>query len=244
MLFCRCNTLLDASKSGRCLKAGIFETDQRKYWRENLIANPNHPDILSVLREAGQQKGKDLIIRYETALRGNQGSTGAPRDVQLLRPYEDEFSYALAVCEDAPRFNEDMVLIRKHVDIAYQMWNDACLRDRMRRSLSTPSPWAKKATQPQKKAAKGDIVLAATRAYAAPIEGIRMIRQLEQVKASYAFLLNENFGFSMAFQELCQIKAMSAPGGVVANLRMFDEAKSFAPAFMRTLTRSEEDYYS
>lgn len=132
-------------------------------------------------------------------------------------------------------FTDELDLIRKHVDLANITFKKAISK----KDQDSPSK-SKKGFQI--KSDQEDLTLKAAREYAEPIENILLTRNVEEVKASYAYRLNINFAFSVAFNELCLIKARASPEGIAPSLRIFDEGKSFTPSFLRTLLSCENEH--
>jgi hypothetical protein len=117
---------------------------------------------------------------------------------------------------------------------------DACAKSRAKNSAQSSPTKSKKKVK--RKADQDDLMLPSSRAYVQPLEDIYLTPNLNQVKASYAYKLSSSFGFSVAFQELCSIKASNSPNGHAPNLRIFDEAKTFSASFLRALNRCEDEF--
>ena len=84
-------------------------------------------------------------------------------------------------------------------------------------------------------------MLASARAYAKPIHNIILTRDVEQVKASYAYQELPKFAFSVAFRELCHIKALASSDGIVPSIRIFDEGRTFSASFLRSLALCDKE---
>lgn len=231
--------MLDSSKTGHRLKAGILQQDLRKFGNksEENADSPPPNDILGRLKVAGSNKGIELHARYESKKGPNKNKI--PQDKDLLLLYNRASQYALDALSKRKInvFNEELERIRDHVKAAYQVFLDSCDEYRTKRAQASSSKSGKKS-----KPSPNDLMMACARAYAQPLESeIILTRDVELVKASYAYQLSESFGFSVAFNELCHIKAVAASGGHAPTLRIFDEAKTFSSAFLRALSRSDED---
>ncbi|KAF8910164.1 RNA dependent RNA polymerase-domain-containing protein [Gymnopilus junonius] len=216
-------TLLDSSKTGHRLKAGILQQDLQKFGNKfgDNAGSPPPNDILGRLKVAGSDKGNELLARYKKGLKNE-----IRQDKDLLLPYNTAAEYALAAQSkrNINVFNEELKSIRSHVNIAYEIFHIALQQGK------------------KGKSSQNDLMIPCARAYAQPLESeIILTRDVEKVKASYAYQLSETFGFSVAFTELCHIKAIAASGGHAPTLRVFDEAKTFSSAFLRALSRSNED---
>lgn len=222
MTIYRFQTLIGSRNRGLRLKADIFEKDCKTFFRShatnhprtsgNRASNaPSNVDIIGVLRAAAQQKGSDLLDRYQAALEASQ-----PRkDAALLRLYNDAAVDHVQAYKEDPQPELELRRIRDHVDAAWVLFREG-LNTNKREQESATSSFTKNGTRGQKGARK-DIMLAATRAYARPIEGIKFFKYcIDQIKASYAYQLAEEFSFTVAFQELCNMKARAHAGGNIA----------------------------
>ncbi|KAF8167315.1 RNA dependent RNA polymerase-domain-containing protein [Crassisporium funariophilum] len=231
-------TLLDSSKSGYRLKDGVFEQDRKKFGF-SLKGDPNQSnglDILADLKVAGDAKGQELISRYDSTTLHNRFQWG---DADLKKPYATSADYALkAFDRKVAAFSEELATIKTHVDAAYKLYCDAVARSSRKATQESPS---KSGRNTRPKADQEDLMLVAARKYAEPIVGLFLTPNVDQVKASYAYTLKPPFGFSVAFQELCHIKAVASSTGQAPTLRVFDEAKTLSASFLRALTRCEDE---
>lgn len=229
-------TLLDASKTGHRLRPGILDKDRKAYssWAQQPPNSESLPDILKQLKVAGEKKGEELLGQYREA--GSKVDDYKYPDNDLAAPYKAAADHALKVYTVTKKrdFTDELALIRKHVDNAKKTYDTAISRkDRQ------PSPKSQKGLRI--KSDQEDVTLKAAREYADPIKNILLIRNVEEVKASYAYIIKSSFAFSVAFNELCLIKVRASAEGFAPSLRIFDEGKSFTPAFLRALPRCEND---
>ncbi|KAF9479421.1 hypothetical protein BDN70DRAFT_692461 [Pholiota conissans] len=235
-------TLLDASKTGYVSKPGLLESDSRKFgtFSNMMTSGPVSQDILALLKAAGEAKGVELLGRYKAI------QWARTIDPHLKHPYATAIDYAIKAKEKGiSLFEDELRRIRAHVDSAYNMWREACdksraVKDQFSPTKSNKKPFASKKAKAQVEAEK----LAASQAYAQPIEDIVLTTNLEQVKASFAYTLSPYFGFSVAFQNCLLIKAVNSPGGLAPNLRIFDEAKVVSASFMRALRSCESEAHN
>ena len=226
-------TLLDACKTGHRLQRGILEKDHKVYNSWKNLDSKSSPDILTRLKVAGEKKGEELL--------GQQGSKPDEfknPDADLKAPYEVAVSHALKVFEltKSKDLTDEMSLIRKHVKLAMETYSKATATHNHQEQSPIKSKKGFRIKSDQE-----DLALKAAREYAEPIENILLIRNMEEVKASYAYRLNINFAFSVAFNQLCLIKACASREGMAPCLRIFDEGKTFTPSFMRTLPCCENE---
>ncbi|KAF8971781.1 RNA dependent RNA polymerase-domain-containing protein [Flammula alnicola] len=237
-------TLLDANKTGHRLKPGMLELHLKMFGNRSPQTGSHScssKDILEILTVAGQKKGQELLERYEKKELKHRDA-----DIDLRRPYDAAMDYALQAWKlKMPAFNDEMQRIRKHVEVAKELFGVACAASRS--SSESPSKSRARRKQWVPKADQEDLMLACARAYAKPLDNIILTRDIERVKASYAYVLSrdrgsdrESFAFAVAFQELCHIKAMASGGGHAPSLRIFDEGKSFSSSFLRALKLCED----
>lgn len=200
----------------------------------SLFLPPDVKDILLRLTEAGNAKGRELLHRY-----GNL-DTKESVDKDLKHPYEAFVNYCLdSISHGVKVFNSEIERIRDHVNAAYDIWLLAMSKIMNEQGFPNAAPGAKSKSMSKR---NDNASWAAAQAYAQPIADIRLTPNVEEVKASYAYKRSPNFAFSVAFEELCCIKARASPGGRAPNLRIFDEAKTFSSSFMRALNRREDEH--
>ncbi|KDR85760.1 hypothetical protein GALMADRAFT_53536 [Galerina marginata CBS 339.88] len=245
-------TLLDSSKTGHRLKAGILASDLKRFGKPSTqaiassssqdvrIALPTSKDILGLLKAAATKKGDELISRHKAKELADLDDD--TKDMDLLRPYDRAIALGLQAYEQhkITAFTDELSIIRKHVDAAFSLFQAACGNYRSKKNQETPSKGGKSS---RVKSDQEDLMLACAQAYASPLEGIFLTHDLEQVKASYAYQLcrsSESFAFTVAFQELCHIKAV-ASGDLAATLRAFDEARSISRSHLKALKCCDED---
>ena len=231
-------TLLDASKTGIRLRPGILDKDRKTYsaWAPQPPHSESFPDILKQLKVAGEKKGEELLEYHREAGSGIDEYFHPDKD--LLAPYNAAGDHANKVFSDTKKkeFTDEMSLIRQHVNRAKKTFDMATAASRKEKT----SPKSKKKGF-RIQSDQDDVTLDAAREYADPIENIYLIRDVEAVKASYAYRVNSNFAFSVAFNQLCLIKACAAADGIAPSRRIFDEGKSFTPSFLRALPRCENE---
>jgi len=229
-------TLLDAGKTGHRLRPGILDKDRKVYspWAPKPPSSDSILDILTQLKKAGEKKGAELLAQHKEA---GSGVELDRCDNDLKAPYRDTVDHANEVVRvtNKKEFADELALIRRHVDLAKATYDRAISKKK-----DHPSP-SKSKKSFRVKSDQEDLALKATREYAEPIPNILLIRNVEDVKASYAYILNVNFAFSVAFTRLCLIKALASSEGIAPSLRIFDEGKSFTPAFLRALRCENEN---
>jgi hypothetical protein len=216
----RFNTLLDSSKTGLRLKHGVFEKDRERFGR--LIPgfdDTSTPFVLHALHKAGRLEGNKLLQEYD-----NMGQENDRPDKDLKAPYNKFFDFALNAREEGKysAFLDQLQLVRARVSEVRQDYNNACKKS------SERSPGNKKRRTGQK-----DMMLAVCHKYAKAVEGVFLIQNIDEVKASYAYHESPNFAFTVAFRELCLIKARVR--GIAPSTRAFDEAKTVSASYLRAV---------
>lgn len=226
-------TLLDACKTGHRLQQGILEKDHKVYNSRKNLDSKSSPDILTRLKVAGEKKGEELLGQQ-----GPKPDEFKNPDADLKAPYEAAASHANEVFDltKSKDLTDEMSLIRKHVNSAKETYCRATAAHNHQEQSPTKSKKGFRIKSDQE-----DLALKAAREYAEPIENILLTRNVEEVKASYAYQISINFAFSVAFTQLCLIKACASREGIAPCLRIFDEGKSFTPLFMRTLPCCEDE---
>ncbi|RDB19363.1 putative RNA-dependent RNA polymerase SHL2 [Hypsizygus marmoreus] len=236
------NVLLDSSKTGLRLKPGIFEKDQRQFGGEipqTADVTKGRPFILHSLHNAGKSTGDALLQDYDN-LAADCDDSKDLKDPDLLRPYDvaTERSRMLFNQPVEPgqkhMLTNEMSKIRKHVEKAKDAFVEAAA---MKRGIQDDpfSPTKKKKVKKQRD--QNDPMLLAAHLYSQDIKDVFLFQNVSDIKASYAYHLNPNFAFSVAFRDLCLIKAHAAPGGVAPSIRSFDEAKSIPSTYVRAMAR-------
>ncbi|KAJ7810510.1 RNA dependent RNA polymerase-domain-containing protein [Mycena olivaceomarginata] len=227
------NTLLDAGKTGLCLKNEVFLEHQRAFGHKrpknnNWIGPPrdsSQPFILQTLSNAGNFK-RDQLLREHDLASGKlpERFEEFKKDDDLLKPYLLVKAKSEAPAAWASFYLSELEEIKRHVDSAYKLYRQIY-------------------PLKEDKAQRATLVLSAQEKFAEAIPKIEFIcaQELEQAKASYAYGLKEEFGFTVAFNTLITIKARASPGGMAANCRVFDELKTISGAASRAVLDDDDD---
>ena len=209
--------------------------DRRRY-----VCQDEPSGILHRLLIAGRTKGDELIKAFHDACKED-----LVKDKALLEPYKIASEYALDTFETnkvvGQMFIDELTRIRKHVDEAHLEFKSA----NRHTPDNTPTPSKKPKRAKRATADQDDKMLVAAQKYAEPLEGIILTRDLESVMASYAYTKSNSphFAFTVAFQQICTIKAKSCKGGIAPSTRAFDEARKITASFLRVLNRGTDDNY-
>lgn len=231
----RFNILLDASKSGLALGEGIFEQDQKKFRRPyncrdiNSIGDSGLPKAASVLtadpssdayilrklHDRAREVGESFMEIFRT-------SSGDYPDIQLIGPYEaaNKFANDVFAKSGLDFFEDDLNRIRLHISEVFREWSTVT-------SLST----SKQKEKDYRRVAM---------LFAEPVMGITVTPNVEEIKASFAYFKypKRMFAVSVAFRQLCEIKARASTGGMVPCTTDIDEMKTVSAACIRALKKS------
>jgi len=219
------------------LKPGIFEEDQRHFGGDIPETSKEFspleapPFIFHSLHTAGQLTANDLMSQYDQLA----GVEELNRDPDLVQPYKTVSEHALKVFDETKNrvLTNEMDAIRAHVNKAEKAWGKVVAAQRSKKeALATPRKKRVKRSEP-------DPMVRVAQMYAEdlPPGEVIFFQNIREIKASYAYRLTPSFGFAVAFQDLCVIKAQASKGGIAPIVRSFDEAKSIPSAYTRALTR-------
>lgn len=229
------NYVLDGRKSGLLLKREVFQLDHRQYSSPlptSFDSTPRDPDvvcakrspglprfILESLANVGEKQYKEYLNRfYKISPAGIEERE--TRDAQLLKPYDD----ALRIAKTAASGNFSVILtelemVKAHVVQAKDKWGMAVRQKDNEKLLLEIS------------------------SFYADHPSTTLIPNIEEVKASYAYHLCNGrpyFAFSIAFVDICAIKARASPSGDAPSLKRFDQVKSISAAAVRVLTMADD----
>ncbi|KAF8648909.1 hypothetical protein AX16_006144 [Volvariella volvacea WC 439] len=217
--------LLDSSKTGHRLKPGVFKMHQAKFGGR-IVEWENPHFVLTALKTAGRELQASLMMRYENQAR----LLSSLPDHQLRKPYETAVSIANSAAQsNFFGFKQALDTLRNHVDEVYRAWCRYCAASRKEKENQL---WTKH--KPKRK--EDDVAKFAKQFHAIP-DGVEMIANPLEVMTSYAYAEKNspNFVLSMAFRELCHIKAKA--GTIAPCTRLFDESKSASSSCLRALPK-------
>ncbi|TFK18698.1 hypothetical protein FA15DRAFT_649270 [Coprinopsis marcescibilis] len=243
------NTLVDAAKSGLQLKDEVYQSDNAR-WKGQSKVFP----VVEELRTAGRRISAELQDRFQDLC---QTHVQYRRDKDLLEPYTMARTYLQKLIEAKhpayKMFDFEMDLICARVDDVKALFAKAYrqyLEKKEKEAHMARTGGKKKKKRTERKADQEDVMLAPSKLYMEDIPGIVLTRNVEEVKASYAYHLateynNEaSFPYSMAFRTICLMKAKAQSVGFAPVLHNFDECKNLSSAAVRALARSgDEDVF-
>ncbi|KAJ3501661.1 hypothetical protein NMY22_g18849 [Coprinellus aureogranulatus] len=254
------NHLLDASKSGLRLQAGLFEKDKKLYG-----VKPQPFGILAELQGEGVKILEEFMRLFEhKALEATGGKdVSFFKDKDLAKPYEDAMASAHFMQEDRVRPGEDAQVrerriavgrfmhdelraIRRHVEAAK---DEFMIRfgKRMQQESQLGTPFSPTSSKPKPtksygkaKSDQADEMYKAAKMFGEPIPGITIYQSnIEEMKAScavYSQSPQSAFPWSVGFRGLCTIKAKAR--GIAPAIREIDECKGMSSSVAKVLSKT------
>ncbi|KAG0706616.1 RNA dependent RNA polymerase-domain-containing protein [Suillus ampliporus] len=237
-------TCLDASKTGLRVKADVFEKDRKScgnrkpYYTVTLEQSTegqevskrtgSTPYILDALVDEGRRLRDDFVKRYSN-LRGSSSTNVADRDPHLTSPYITTSRRATQASHAGFQgLQENLTVVKNHVQRAYEAWQAAvALQKSTSKAKGSPDPKAQQIQKSVQYFARRPEVLFFSE------------EELKTVMASYAYHLSGAFGFSVAFAELCAIKARVQGSVLFAN--RFAEVMNIPKNILRALSQAQDD---
>lgn len=229
---CRFATLLDSSKNGCRLKDGLYRKDLRHFGPKSGLAENG---ILATLKSAGEKKGIELQRKYtDLGTIDKWAATDEVLRAPIINVDTTALKYSARGFKD---YAAEKVRIECHVKMAYdEYWKTMNAYMTNKDSQKSPIKSSKKSRE------KKDLMLQCSKMFAEAIPEIELIQNVEEVKASCAYVMNPKFAFHVAFRRLCLLKAESKPGGLAPSLRIFDEAKKVSSRTLKALEWADDDH--
>ncbi|KAH7886339.1 RNA dependent RNA polymerase-domain-containing protein [Phlebopus sp. FC_14] len=240
---CPFTTCLDASKTGLRVKIPVFDRDQkiwgsRKPWYvvklekskgkagsttgKLSVKRQSPPFILDELAEEGDRLRIKFLKDYKK-LRNAQMDT---EDSDLMQPLRSARSQATQAGRvGITGFSDNLADIEAHVLACFDEFQKAAAFARSSRSESSSNSFLKVAQKFSLQPA---------------FRGFQFFSDddVRSIKAALAVSKSVSFGFSMAFKELCAIKARNA--GSVSFTRQFALCMSIPNAVIRTFSQARD----
>jgi RNA-dependent RNA polymerase len=193
------------------------------------------PFILDTLIQFGDQLSNQHLVNFDRLLK----AVDQRSDYDLLQPHKDATVIASQISDGGyDGYSRGLEAIECHVKKMYIKWTDTTASESQSSSPRRSPTKGRDAYKP-----KGDAWRKVARAY---VEGptdpsTSVIPNVNAVKASfaYAYYKNPKFAFTVAYKDLCAIKASASQNLPIT--REFGEAMSIVPSFLRVLGQSEGD---
>ncbi|KAH7911585.1 RNA dependent RNA polymerase-domain-containing protein [Hygrophoropsis aurantiaca] len=243
-------TCLDASKTGLRVKLDVFANHQKAFGSKflrykssdkyadsdtKIPARRNRvlgPYILDALRAEGERLRVELLREY------NQKSSFISRgeDKQLIAPFRAaEVRAQSCTSQGFNGFTENLKTIKDHVRLVYDDWQEVNGKKR--------APAKKRGRGADSGATSADdLYLEVARKFAEGpcFEGVVFFsdEDIKAIKAAYASVLSTRFAFSVAFSDLCAIKAKSSR--TITFIEAFAGTMSIPTAVFRALSQTQD----
>lgn len=193
------------------------------------------PSLTAFVLDTLVKKGEGLREKHIQVFDNCSSNLVTRHDPDLLKPYREAKQRAAAAAEEDGyyRYNDELEALRQHIDDVYTV----------HQRFWAKSP-CKPATNQTRKASPSDspsshIALQ----FANGPEGHSLFRtqNLASIKASYAYTAGTPFfAFSVAFRDLCAIKAEASDH--VPTARFISEAMSIRSSFVRVYEERTGDF--
>ncbi|KAJ7603642.1 RNA dependent RNA polymerase-domain-containing protein [Mycena polygramma] len=222
----RTTTLLDASKTGLRLKKKVEEADQRSIGQTQLEAGSVCAGFPAA---AGMVTKDELQAKFETEVAthlNDDEDRSADQDIE--EPYHRMTVASVGDSPLAVAIAADLKVLRDRILDLRTRFQDA--NREVARSKNEPQPQQHQQRKKGRPKQTDNCMLPIMRDFRQPFEGLQCLLHLgniEEIKGSYAFALGYKFGFSMAFQDICEIKRRAEmKRGPFNRVAVIDEARS------------------
>jgi hypothetical protein len=183
------------------------------------------PYILDALVDEGRRLRDDFLKQY-SVLRSSSTNTS---DHDLTSPYFSASRRAtLASHAGFHILQDNLSAVKVHVQRAHGVWLAAV-------TLQKKASEGRGSSDPKSQAVQKSVQYFARR----PEVLFFSDEDLKIIMASYAYNLNSSFGFSVAFTELCAIKARAQ--GAVLFADKFAEVMCIPSNILRALSQAQDD---
>ncbi|KAG2153597.1 RNA dependent RNA polymerase-domain-containing protein [Suillus bovinus] len=234
-------TCLDASKTGLRVKPHVFEQDrkfcgnrkpyymvppeQRTEGQEISRRKGSTPYILDALVDEGRRLRDDFLKRYSVL----RSSSINMADQDLTSPFLSASRRAKEASHAGVHVLQDnLSVVKAHVQRVHEDWQVAT-------SLQKKASDGRGSSDPKTQAIQKSVQHFARR----PEVLFFSDEDLKTIMASYAYNLSGGFGFSVAFAELCAIKARVQ--GAVLFADRFAEVMCIPNNVVRALSQAQDD---
>ncbi|KAG0704371.1 RNA dependent RNA polymerase-domain-containing protein [Suillus ampliporus] len=241
-------TCVDASKTGLRVKSDVFDTDRKSFGNQKLHymtaleKKSNSDSNIQFMRQGSAPFILDILVnegcRLRDEFRKKYSSLKSPstpvvdHEAHLTFPYTSASRRATqAVHVGFHGLQVNLIVAKKHVEKAHEDWKRAVA---MQKSASK----VRGSSDPKEQQIQKAVQYFAQQ----PLFQDALFFSKEELKtimASYAYTLSPNFGFSVAFAELCAIKAR-AQGGVLFEDK-FAQVMNIPRNILRTLSQAQDD---
>jgi RNA-dependent RNA polymerase len=212
LMWARFNILLDSRKTGHMIKPEVYKKDKRKYDRDPPTCmadtdsyvnhNPNHlrrashlpKFILDELLFAGRKLVDQYLQKYDK-------NRPAANNTHISKLHER--------MESHPGLKEEVQAVKDFVKSCHDRWNQIWVSEK---------PGVPKSKEKKKQETDEVWQLVVDYMHGPPEEKTSLLRatnSLTAVAASYAYSLAAKFAFTVAFRDICALKA-TEPGSQIS----------------------------
>ncbi|KAH9923676.1 RNA dependent RNA polymerase-domain-containing protein [Fomitopsis serialis] len=247
------NTVLDSKKTGLTVKRSVLARDTKDYGHaqphcmtpavsEDVVESGSFghgrpcpkrdPTLPTFILDEILSAGKTLEIRYLKEFEASQHQN-QHCDHDLLKPWEDQLAWATRLREEKGYTDPEHELQRipTHVSEHRRNWLSAVRAGD--KSRTTLAPDGSKGSLPAVKPSERFREVAKSFADGPADIVFHDARTMSTLKASYAYTMHPKFAFSVAFYDLCRIKAESL--GIAPQTREFADMMTVPSSARRIL---------
>jgi hypothetical protein len=227
-------TCLDSAKTGLELLETVFAVDQKQYGRprpscmtridksespyqnsSNSVPFLRHKDLKKFILDSLVASGDKIETKHLAAYDDLLRNVDQRPDRDLMRPFEEaEKKAKLIEGQGFGNFVRDLEIIKAHVEKARESCREYWALSKVEKKQKPPDFAHQFAEGPS-----GDLVYSTA--------------DVNAIKASYAYTLGVPFALSVAFRDLCTIKAATSQQLPIA--KFFAETMSIGSSFLRVL---------
>jgi len=247
------NTVLDSKKTGLMVKKSVLARDTNDYGHaQPQCMNPavsedavesgslghsrscpkRDPSLPSFILDVLLGAGKTLETRYLKEFEQSQHGRNQHIDHDLRKPLEDALAWATRLREEKGYTEPERELqrINDHVEEHIRRWRSAASKSK---TAMAPAGSRPKASSPAVK--PSELFMRVAKSFADGPTDIAFYdaRSMSTLKASCAYTVNHKFAFSVAFYDLCRIKAESL--GIAPQTREFADTMTVPSSARRIL---------
>lgn len=239
----RTATLLDASKTGLRLMKKVEEADQHVFGRipRAKCFDPKKGQtrarksklglfVLDSLLAAGVVTKDQLQEKFEKSVATHLNDAETSMDLDIEEPYHRMVQASVGGSPLAVAIASDLKVLRAQI-LELRARYDHSNRQ-LAKSMSEPqAPWESHQNRKKGPPKQTDnCMLPIIRDFRRPLadfQYLHLVANIDEIKASYAFVLGYKFGFSMAFQDICEIKRRAEmKRGSFNRVAVIDDAKN------------------
>ncbi|CAL1694877.1 unnamed protein product [Somion occarium] len=237
------NLVLDSRKSGLIIQKDVYSKDCKDFNRmlpqcmsldkeekvgdslRHLPRRLKEPFVLDELLAEGEKVQTECLQAFDHLSEDCRRTA----DPDLLRPWRS----ACEARNEHSAIRQELSSIEQQVQRLREQWSSVWGDNNRQKQIATP----KKGKGRNKKNSRNKGLDCLVDSFRKPPEGVVLLshlRQVEVLKASYAYSLKDRFAFAVAFKTLCSIKADSC--GSTAFTKQFAETMAMPSSAYRVFS--------